>query len=514
MVALKRLLGAVATVAALTLALPGAATAAPADLDRAFGGDGIIQVEGPGGSTFASEASARMAIGPQDEVFVLYSSSAPCSPPFDCLVNLAVARYDAAGNRDASFGVGPGSQLEVRQFTERHAFDLAVGPDGKPVVVASDQGAGGVTVARFDRAGRLDGTFGVGGEAAQPVELASDTPVAVAVQTDGKIVVAGEGSQVDGGQELVLARYLPNGELDSGFGSAGKAVVVLPTKTRPADLLLDPEGTLTVAAPLCCVGGTPLFGGGFSLARLLADGRPDPGLGGAGQVFIPTPGAEGAVEAAALVPGGGVFVFFEESTETVSTVGNVVKLLPDGSIDRAFGREGRLRLYPRVGAVDPTGLVVDRDGRLVGAGWGDGRVSVFRLRADGSADRTFNGGQHLTVPSGFIPLAVALQSTGRIVVLGNSSCCGPQSFTLIGLQGGTDRTRCQQRKATIVGTRRADELTGTPRRDVIAALAGNDTVRGLSGADVICGGKGKDQLLGGPGWDSVQQQPVKGRVVR
>ncbi len=488
-----------------SLAIATAACAAPADLDRSFGGDGIAAVEGSNGAVFPADAFARMAIGPEDEIFVLYSSYSPCEPPFHCAVHLGVARYDASGNRDWSFGSGPGSGLEVREFTERHAFDLAVGPDGKPVVVASDQAVGGFTVARFDRDGRLDGTFGVGGEATLPAGQELDTPVAVAVQPDDKIVVAGEGVRVEGGQELRLARYLPSGELDPGFGSAGQAMLTLPTMTRPGGLLLGPGGSVTVASPLCCVGGSPFFVEGFSLARLLDDGRPDTGLAGTGQLFFPTPGADGFVEAAALAPDGGTFLAFEESTEKVSTVGNVVKLLPDGAVDRTFGNEGRLRLFPRVGSIDPTALVVDRKGRLVGVGWGDGKAAVSRLRPDGSADRTFNGGQRVNTSFGGTARAVALQSSGRIVVLGDSGCCVSKGFALIGLRGGTDRTRCLGHRATIVGTRKADELTGTPHRDVIAGLGGKDTIRALGGPDVVCGGKGRDTLFGGPGRDEVRQ---------
>lgn len=488
------------------------AVAAPADLDRSFGSDGIARIDGPGGPSFPADASARMAVGPLDEVFVLYSNYAPCEPPFNCAVDLSIARYDADGRRDASFGTGPGSVLQVRQFTERHAFDLAVGADGKPVVVASDHSLDpegsvtGVTVARFDREGHLDGTFGVGGKAPQSFGAFVDTPLAVAVQPDGKIVVAGEGSMTEGGQEMLLARYLPNGDLDPGFGSAGKVAATLPTRTRPADLLLDAGGNITVPAPLCCVGSSGSFGGGgFAVARFLADGRADTGFAGTGQLVFPTPGAVGFVEAAAPAPDGGIYLSFEENTETVSTVDNMIKLLPSGSPDAAFGVGGRLRLFERVGGIDPSALTVDGKGRIVGVGWADGKVSAFRLRPEGSSDWTFNGGQHVNAPYAGVPLTVALQSSGRIVVLGNSGCCQSKGFALIAFHGGSARARCMGRKATIVGTQRADKLTGTPHRDVIAALGGKDEVRSLSGADLICGGRGKDKLLGGAGRDQVRQ---------
>jgi len=493
-----------ALLAALLLAAAGAgpAAAAPADLDTGFGSAGTVVVEGTGGPAFPADASARMAIGPEDETIVLFSDYS-CANEWECPTQLTLARYDAAGNRDASFG----TQLQVQEGPERRPFDLAVGPDGKAVVAAYDSSAGeegSLRVFRFDRSGHLDPTFGSAGETTQPLRPGHSAPVSVAVQLDAKVIVATEGSRVEGGQELRLARYSSDGALDPGFGTAGVVTVTFPTQTRPADLLLDPNGSMTVATPYCCVGGTALFGEGFSLARFLGDGRPDPGLAGSGRLLFPTPGAEGTVASIALAPDGGTFVLFEERTETVSTVGNLIKLRPDGSLDGAFGNAGRLRVFNRVGSVDPTAIAVDAKGRIVGAGWDD-KLATFRLRPDGSADRTFGGGQRVRTRSSGTALAVGFQSSGRIVVLSQSGCCTTRGFALVGFRGGTDHSRCLRHRATIVGTNRADELTGTKHRDVIVALGGKDKVRGLGGADVICGGRGQDTLLGGPGRDEIRQ---------
>jgi uncharacterized delta-60 repeat protein len=494
-----------------SLAIPVAAVAAPADLDRSFGGDGIVQVEGPGGATFSPDSSARMAIGQEGEIFVLYSADPqPCGGTLSgCAVTLSLVRYDRNGRRDGSFGTGAGSQLVVNQPPEAHSFALAVGPDGKPVVAASDSTS--VILARFDRQGHLDPSFGAGGTVIGFSEAPLREP-AVAVQADGKVLAAVEGgqelssSQEPIGSDLLLVRYLPNGERDPGFGNGGEAVITMGTRSRPAGILLGADGSISVASPQCC-GGSGLFGGGISVARLLADGRLDSGFAGDGNLLFPTPGAQGTVEAAALSPDGGIFTVLEEDQGNRATVGNVVKLSSDGTLDSDFGAGGRIQLATRVGTSDPAALIVDSRGRLVGVGW-DGDVTVFRVRADGSRDRTFNGGQHVATPFGGnqeAPLAVGLQQGGRIVALGETSCCGPKVFALIGVRGGTAHTRCLRHKATIVGTRKADDLTGTPRRDVIAALGGNDKVRALSGADLICGGKGKDQILGGPGRDLVRQ---------
>ena len=492
--------GLVATLAcAVGLILCTPAVAAPADLDRSFGGDGRVRVEGFTGAPYPNEGAARMAIGPGDEVFVLYTSSSRCAGLFDCELDLSVLRYDSTGHRDPSYGAGPGSQWTVPWSGLEPSLDLAVGSDGKAVATA----VGGV--ARFDQAGHLDGTFGQGGEvAAFGSEHRGE--LAVAVQADGKILVADEGARSESGSELHLFRYLSNGEPDHGFDGDGEAVVTLGTRTRPVGIMLGPAGEISVATSRCC-GGSALFGNGFSLARFLTDGRLDTAFDGDGQMLFPTPGAQASVEAAALAPDGSTYVAFEEDMVSRFTVGNVVKLQPSGALDETFGTQGRMHLYTRGYETTPDDLVVDSQGRFVTVG-SSGPLSAIRLRPDGSKDRTFNGGQPVSLRihrSVVGAVAAGLQSNDRIVILGESERSARKLFEMFALRGGTDRTRCLGRKATIVGTRRRDELTGTPHRDVIAALAGADKVRGLAGADLICGGKGTDNLGGGPGKDEVEQ---------
>jgi len=328
------------------------------------------------------------------------------------------------------------------------------------------------------------------------------------VQDDEEVVVSVAGGRVEGGEELRVGRYGADGQRNSGFGANGESRIVEPNQTRPADILIGPEGKISIPGPLCCIGGTPLFGEGFSLARFLANGEPDSHLAGAGHLFISTPGAESSIVAATQTGNGRVIVAFEESTERVSTVDNVAKIAPSGALAPHFGRHGRLRLYPRVGAAGVSAIAVDGKNRLVGVGW-DGRVDFFRLDPRGGRDRTFNGGQSVQAPygnGGITDYSIGIQSNGRIVALAEVGCCGnAQGFALIALRGGTSHVRCQGKWATIVGTRKRDQLIGTPHRDVIAALGGADEVRGLGGPDLICGGKGKDELFGGAGRDEVRQ---------
>jgi len=501
----QRFIGVALSAWVLGIGICATASAAPADLDRGFGGDGIVQVEGAAGATFSAVSSARMAVGPEGEIFVLYSDPQPCGGTLaGCTVGLSLVRYGQDGTRDASFGTGAGSQLVVHQPAEAHSFALAVGADGKPVVAASDGES--VVLARFDDGGHLDATFGTGGTVTGFAEATLRDP-AVAVQPDGKILAAVEGGEGSSESSILrVARFLGNGERDPGFGQAGETAIAMPTRSRPAGIAIDPVGDISLAAPQCC-GGQPLFGNGISLVRLLATGQPDPVFNGGRPLVYPTPEAQSTVEAAAMAPHGAMVLAFEEDKGNSATVGNLVKVLPSGAFDQGFGHDGRVFAPARVGATTPSGLAVDSRGRIVGLGW-DGSISFFRLNANGTVDRTFNGGQHVLVSFGGnqeAPLAVALESTGRIVALAETSCCGPKTFALLALRGDTDRTRCLGRRATIVGTRGPDKLVGTRRRDVIAGLGGKDTIRGLGGADLICGGKGRDKILGGPGHDRIRQ---------
>jgi len=495
-------------------AAPSAA-AAPADLDRSFGGgDGIAEVAGPAGS-LPQEAAGRMAVGPHDEIFVLYSNSPPCAPgPFDCRLELSVARFTPDGALDPSFATGPQLVFDHSSLYN-HEFELAVGPDGKPVVAA--YGDERLMVARLGLDGHLDPSFGAGGVVPHTgdhaVEWAHDFPK-LAVQADGKVVVAVQGSREESASNLVVARFASNGEYDSGFGSGGEISIPLETQTRPAGVFVGVDGSITVPVPLCCLGssGVQLAPEGFNVVRLNGAGQLDPAWGGDGSLFIPTYGGVGKVEAATPV-GSGLLLSIERSTPTVSTIGELLQLTAGGAADPSFGNGGGLRLFNRVGSVSPKDLAVDARGRVVGVGWAS-RIGLFRLRPDGGRDRTFNGGERLVVPyggGGATEYMVAIQSNGRIVAFGDSGLGSTKRFGLIGLRGGTDRSRCLGKKATIVGTAGRDELTGTPHRDVIAALAGADKVRGLGGPDLICGGKGKDRLNGGAGKDEIQQDPRRGR---
>ena len=473
----------------------------------------MVDLRQPSGAVFQTDNRVNTAIGPEDEVFVLYSTVAGCGAGTcagvkcsgGCDVTWSVALYTPDGALDPGFGVGAGSGLQVHSGRFGEA-EVAVGADGRPVIAVYAENESEVLVARFDRAGHLDPSFGVGGVSPLALQTFSGTRPRLAVLPDGDIALAVEGSDTvlgpEGRADLLLARLLPNGFPDPGFGNSGLASVPLAegTQARPTRLAYGSAGTLSVGVSLCCRG----FGAGpgVTFARLLPNGGLDPSFGLGGQAEIVGPG-ENSIEAFAAGPAGVLYAVLLQPTGQVA-----IRLRGDGSLDPAFGGDGVVsldRVLPELvddAAVDSRGRLVVLAGRGIG-------VSVLRMRPGGGVDRTFAAGGAARIEldgDNEAGLDLGLQSADRIVVLGESNLVAtPIRTTLARLLGGDSRVRCLGKRATIVGTREDEEIIGTRHPDVIAALGGRDTVRGLGGADLICGGKGRDRLYGGAGRDDLKR---------
>ena len=153
-----------------------------------------------------------------------------------------VARYDAGGQLDPTFGSSGGSILVPRDYNTS-AFGLALQPDGSLIVVGTDKQRPVaprtvVVLMRFAADETPDASFGINGVVETP---AGDEAYAwsVAVQTDGKILVAGQEFG------MFVHRYQPDGTLDMEFGSGG---IVLTGPSGAADALaLQPNGRILVA---------------------------------------------------------------------------------------------------------------------------------------------------------------------------------------------------------------------------------------------------------------------------
>jgi uncharacterized delta-60 repeat protein len=296
------------------------------------------------------------------------------------------------------------------------------------------------TIVRYTPDGRRDASFGTDGVV---TELRRDRDandvsedVSMVAQPDGKLVVAGLVG-VRGMSEPVDAievrRYLPDGALDRSFGINGRRTIPFVGETvcgvwQQAALALGPANTILVAGSQGCGGEGPeekdLVG-----ARLLADGRMDESFGPSG---VQRPRAPASGDGVAAQPDGSIVLAGSDNGTQVFATGRltVIRLRPDGSPDPTFGVRGRPRFrFAGFELSSAAELAVDAKGRIVVAGTGfnasetRSAIGVVRLLADGRGDRAFHGTATITLTPrrGWqaSATAVALSPDGSVVVAGN-----------------------------------------------------------------------------------------------
>jgi uncharacterized delta-60 repeat protein len=192
---------------------------------------------------------------------------------------LLLARYSGAGRPDPAFGKA--GSVRLTEFFSRHDVPgMALQEDGR-ILLAGEriEGSGSVPVLlRLTVDGRPDPSFGHQGFAHQAFPGSKARFGAVAVQRDGRVVAAG-GVSAGRKQQLALARYLPDGKPDAAFGKGGTAATPLGDTVVARQMSVLPGGKIVVAGRL---DRGPEYAG--VLARYLADGTLDRSFGTNGMV--------------------------------------------------------------------------------------------------------------------------------------------------------------------------------------------------------------------------------------
>lgn len=274
--------GVVTTAAAafLILGLSHATQAADRDLDPSFDGDGLVTLD------IASTRNRLESVAVQPDGKIVAAGSVGLGASR----NFAVARFNSDGSLDPGFGtdgINGTTDVSGANLVDL-ANALALQTDGKIVLVGQSGGfpAGQFAVARYDADGNPDVSFGPNGNGTVRTSFPGGQSIAreVTVQPDGKIVVAGElifEESTDEGPvgDFALARYNPDGSLDTSFDGDGIVTTsVFPSNPESATgLAMQTDGKIVVAG----FGGAISEGfdvpvNDFVLLRYNADGSLDP----------------------------------------------------------------------------------------------------------------------------------------------------------------------------------------------------------------------------------------------
>jgi uncharacterized delta-60 repeat protein len=337
----------------------------------------------------------------------------------------ALARYNRDGTLDTTFGVG--GRVIITSTTSFDSFvDVQVQPDNK-IVVADNR----FNVARLNPDGSPDLSFGVDGWAR--ADFTGAFSYALAIQEDGKLVVAGGQQGIAQLDTIALARFDANGVLDPGFGLGGKLRTGIGLNAGGLDVAIQPDGKLLVAG-VTFVDEANLASHDFALVRYDSDGSLDASFGNGGKVATDF-GAYEIAYAIAVQPNGKIVIGGESLPGSLA----FARYNPGGALDTTFGADGKLIIPSADDGERVTDLALDGDwlvattcDPVLNTG------TVIRLTPAGKLDASFNGNGRATFKfaGADCPMSVAV-SNGRIAAAGYAGFAGGwQDFAVAMYQSG------------------------------------------------------------------------------
>jgi uncharacterized delta-60 repeat protein len=328
---------------------------------------------------------------------------------------------------DATFA-GSGKTLIGFGAVYSAANAVAIQSDGRIVVAGVTNDASfnqsGLALARLNTNGSLDQSFGINGKVTNGDV---DNANAVAIQPDGKILAAG------GFSGFELARYNTNGSLDTAFGTNGIAKALVSTSAGAQAIGIQPNGKIVVSGH-----SQPSGPEQFAVARFNTDGTLDSSFGNAGSVTT-TIETGCAAYGMGIQPDGKSVLAGLAATATTVDFG-AARFNTNGALDLTFGSLGRVTNNVGGGTFDGAyAMAIQPDGKIVLAGAvalggfpgpiSDNQkvnsfVALARLNTNGTLDTNFgNNGTVLTEVGAFsdYALSLALQPNGKMLVAGASA---------------------------------------------------------------------------------------------
>ena len=414
---------------------------ASGSLDPTFGTGGKVTTDFSAGE----DAARAVVVQPDGKIVVAGRTSG----------DFALARYNSNGTLDSTFGTG-GKVTTDFAGGQDGAGGLALQPDGK-IVVAGGAASGlhsDFAIARYNANGTLDATFGNGGKVTTDFSGSEDVAFGVVIQTDGKIVAAGAASHVVAGAvntDFGLARYNTDGTLDTGFGNGGQVTTDFSGSFDEAEAIaLQLDGRVVLAGRTRTQTSTS-SNDDFALSRYNTDGSLDTSFGTAGKVMTDFTGIPGFDEAHALAiqSDGKIVAVGLAMTSTSKDDFALARYNTNGVLDATFGSGGKVITDFSGADVNAQAVAILLDGTILIAGGGVTTMTsvdfwLSRYKTNGTLDTGFGTAGRVTTDfSGQADVAfgLAIQSDGKIVAAGAADLgdARPTDFALARYEGLTSQ---------------------------------------------------------------------------
>jgi uncharacterized delta-60 repeat protein len=346
--------------------------------------------------------------------------------------DFAVARYNLSnGSLDTSFDAD-GKLTEDIADRPSQVGAIAIQTDGKIVLAGSAENGenSSFVLSRFHPDGTVDMSFARFGKAIVRFGGTNAAANAVAIQPDGKIVAAGSC-----GNDFAVVRFATNGALDGTFNGSGIVTTPLAAARNSASgIVLQADGKIVIAGYTFNGSDTD-----FAVLRYNTNGPLDSSFGGTGKVItaIDTGGDE--AHAVKIQTDGKIVVagaaFIAGAGENFAAV----RYNTNGTLDNSFGLFGRVAVGIGSGAICSS-LAIQPDGKIVAAGFALGinlDIAVVRFDTNGMLDSSFNGNGKVTTPVGLgvdYGTCLALQPDGKIIVGGATTIGAHYEFVAVRYQ--------------------------------------------------------------------------------
>ena len=289
-------------------------------LDNSFGVNGKVLVNLGSGSwlkAIALQADGKIVVG----------GSVTNGPT----VQFALMRFLSNGSPDPSFGTNGVVTLIIGSYA--YVKDIVLQPDGK-IIMSGEAYINGdydFAIARYNTNGTLDISFGGG---VVIIDFNNDDYVkAVRVQSDGKVVVAGSSNF-----KFALTRLTPSGSLDNEFGSEGRVTTIVgsvPGNDNALSLALQTDGKIILAGEAF----NPPHASDVALVRYTPSGSLDPTFGNNGKILTDIGGNFDQASAVAIQGDGKIVVAANTTYNGQPRIG-MLRYTPQGNSDPSFGNNG------------------------------------------------------------------------------------------------------------------------------------------------------------------------------
>ncbi len=391
-------------------------------LDKTFGVDGKVLTSSETAYLICNAAAA------QSDGSIITAGSVSF---LDQIGGFFAKRYSADGLPDSSFGNNGLAVVLGTGFGQA----VAVQRDNKIIIAGYDADSFGpyyVTIARLNANGSIDSSFGTNGFIRTNV---GDNSYAIAIQPDGKILIAGKDRIY-----MLTLRYLPDGTPDASFGNNGAVETNLGGRANAGKAIsVQPDSKILVAGDR---------GDAILLVRYNRDGSYDEAFGNGGKVVSGFTNPYYTVNDLLLQPDGKMVVggSTSDAFDDVTTI--IVRYQPDGSIDKGFGAEGfTVNKLANIASIKK--IALQEDGKIIAAGsiYGDTYAHFLaeRYTRDGWVDSSFGDNGYTITPMDYSDAAKGLiiQGDGKIVLGGSAynGKSGPSEYAVALARYNNDNTK-------------------------------------------------------------------------